>query len=142
MAREALDPEFILPNLIASSVSYDSETDHSISYLRPAIPGVAVSGSEVSDVIGYLFNRAGAIGGDPSSSSSSSSNQTSSNASASRSSRTSRSVTNDSVDYGSEILVSDNDMTLDFSNLGLGEDDNPFNRWADYVNRANNAPQV
>lgn len=34
-------------------------------------------------------------------------------------------------------------MTLDFSNLGIdGGGDNPFNRWADYVNRANNAPQV
>ena len=57
--------------------------------------------------------------------------------------RRSPTLSADSIDWGSSILVSDNDMTLDFSNLGLdGGGDNPFNRWAAYVNRANNAPQV
>jgi hypothetical protein len=51
-----------------------------------------------------MFNRGGAVGGDPSSSSSSDPNFSSS-APASRSSRYGRET--DSSDYGSEMLVSD-----------------------------------
>ncbi len=44
-------------------------------------------------------------------------------------------------DLSSQLLVSDADMSFDFANLAAGAGGaNPFDAWAAYVNRANNAP--